>query len=93
MYFGTFNNPKLVIGADREIPAKKLKPAQSLPNIHDDKPFRPFGTKAVKREQMHSTLMPFPGAHRGEIKVTKRKVPYGKDPPAEADPFKMTHKG
>lgn len=37
--------------------------------------------------------MGFPGAHRGEIKVTKRAVPYGKDPPYENPSFKMTHKG
>jgi len=87
-YFGTFNNPKDVIGpiGDKELPPKKVE-APPL-NIHDeDPPFRPYGTN-TNNKRVHDTFVKFPGCHKGAIKETKRKPPPADDVPP---PFKMTH--
>lgn len=67
-YWGTFNNPKDVIGpiGDKELPPKKVEAPQ--PNIHDeDPPFRPYGTN-TNSKRVHDTFDKFPGCHKGNIK-------------------------
>ena len=92
-YFGTFNNPKNVIGEDREYPLKKVSKGPPENPAHEgDPPFRPYGTSTNKKEMTAmGTFEFFPGSQKGEIKVTKRvKV----DPDAEEKPrFKMTKNG
>lgn len=88
MYFGTFNNPKDVIGpiGDKELPPKKVEAPPV--NIHEeDPPFRPYGTN-TNNKRVHDTFDKFPGGQKGAIREVKRKPP----PPDDAPPsFKMTH--
>ena len=95
-YFGTFNNPKDVIGPIGDKPYPPLPPKAPPKNIHVDDEgarvdpeFKPYGTN-TKRNDLHDTFDRFPGGNKGAINVTKRKPPPADDAPP---PFRMTHNG